>query len=220
MPRVRRAARAARRDALRAAGDLASACRSAGTAEIDPARDRKLGAAGSRVAVAALVAGAGARRVDRRPGRAGRVVAGAAARAGDVAGIRGRAARRVADRRRVRASTWRRPIATSCARGFRAGSNSRRWCAILSAQGFDLLGARLDRVGDRQAVAVVYRLHSHIINVFSWRASRRLRDSGARGDDSRLQRASRWSDRDMDFAAVSDTDSAELKRFAAAYRAP
>jgi anti-sigma factor RsiW len=89
----------------------------------------------------------------------------------------------------------------------------------LSAQGFDLVGARLDRVGDRQAVAVVYRLHSHVINVFSWRGG---------GDSAETQREATirgfhvvtWRNRDMDFAAVSDTDSAELKRFAAAYRAP
>jgi anti-sigma factor RsiW len=89
----------------------------------------------------------------------------------------------------------------------------------LSAQGFDLLGARLDRVGDRQAVAVVYRLHNHIINVFSWRAA---------GDSAEAEREATirgfhvvtWRDRDMDFAVVSDTDSAELKRFTVAYRAP
>jgi anti-sigma factor RsiW len=89
----------------------------------------------------------------------------------------------------------------------------------LSAQGFDLVGARLDRLGDRQAVAVVYRLHSHVINVFSWRG---------RGDPARPEREATvrgfnvivWSDRDMEFAAVSDTDSAELKRFTAAYRSP
>jgi anti-sigma factor RsiW len=89
----------------------------------------------------------------------------------------------------------------------------------LSAQGFELLGARLDRLGDRQAVAVVYQLHSHIINVFSWRG---------RGDSAETEREATirgfnviiWSDRDMDFAAVSDTDSAELKRFTAAYRVP
>lgn len=89
----------------------------------------------------------------------------------------------------------------------------------LSAQGFDLLGARLDRVGDRQAVAVVYRLHSHIINVFSWRAT---------GDSADTEREATirgfhvvtWRDRDMDFAVVSDTDSAELQRFTAAYRSP
>jgi anti-sigma factor (TIGR02949 family) len=89
----------------------------------------------------------------------------------------------------------------------------------LSTQGFDLLGARLDRLGDRQAIAVVYRLHSHIINVFSWRG---------RGDSAEMEREATirgfnvitWRDRDMEFAAISDTDSAELKRFTAAYRAP
>lgn len=89
----------------------------------------------------------------------------------------------------------------------------------LSAQGFDLLGARLDHLGDRQAVAVVYRLRGHIINVFSWRG---------RGDSVETEREAKirgfnvviWNDLDMQFAAVSDADSAELKRFTAAYRAP
>ena len=89
----------------------------------------------------------------------------------------------------------------------------------LSAQGFDLMGARLDRVGDRQAVAVVYRLHSHIINVLSWRAAA---DSAETEREATIRgfHVVTWRDRDMDFAAVSDTDSAELRRFAAAYRAP
>jgi anti-sigma factor RsiW len=89
----------------------------------------------------------------------------------------------------------------------------------LSAQGFELLGARLDRLGDRQAIGVVYRLHSHIINVFSWRG---------RGDSTEMEREATirgfnvitWRDHDMDFVAVSDTDSAELKRFTAAYQPP
>ena len=89
----------------------------------------------------------------------------------------------------------------------------------LSAQGFDLLGARLDRVGDRQAVAIVYRLHSHVINVFSWRgtgaSAETEREATIRGFNVII-----WSDRDMDFAVVSDTDSTELKRFTAAYRGP
>jgi anti-sigma factor RsiW len=89
----------------------------------------------------------------------------------------------------------------------------------LSGEGFDLLGARLDRVGNREAVAVVYRLHNHIINVFSWRRSGDLatteREATIRGFN-----CIGWSDGDMAFAAVSDTDSAELKRFTAAYRAP
>ena len=89
----------------------------------------------------------------------------------------------------------------------------------LSAQGFDLLGARRDRLGDRQAVAIVYRLRSHIINVFSWRGP---------GDYGETEREATirgfhvitWSERDMNFAAVSDTDSAELKRFTVAYHGP
>ena len=89
----------------------------------------------------------------------------------------------------------------------------------LSAQGFDLLGARLDRVGDRQAVAVVYRLRSHVVSVFSWRgradAAEAVREATIRGFHVIV-----WSDRDMDFAAVSDTDGGELRRFIAAYRAP
>jgi anti-sigma factor RsiW len=89
----------------------------------------------------------------------------------------------------------------------------------LSTQGFDLLGARVDRVGDRQAVAVVYRLHNHIINVFSWRGPG---DFAERSTEATIRgfHVVTWSDRDMDFAAVSDTDTAELKRFTAAYRAP
>jgi anti-sigma factor (TIGR02949 family) len=88
----------------------------------------------------------------------------------------------------------------------------------LSAQGFDLLGARLDRVGDKQAVAVVYRLHGHAINVFSWRVAdnppQPERDLTIRGFN-----VATWSVSDMNYAAVSDMDGAELKRFTAAYRA-
>ena len=89
----------------------------------------------------------------------------------------------------------------------------------LSAQGFDLLGARVDRVGDRQAVAVVYRLHNHIINVFSWRGSGDVAQAATEATIRGFHVVT-WSDRDLEFAAVSDTDSAELRRFIAAYRAP
>jgi anti-sigma factor RsiW len=89
----------------------------------------------------------------------------------------------------------------------------------LSAQGFDLLGARVERVGDRQAVAVVYRLRKHIINVFSWRGPGDVAGT-AKEATIRGFNVVTWTDRDLDFAAVSDTDTAELKRFTDAYRAP
>lgn len=89
----------------------------------------------------------------------------------------------------------------------------------LSAQGFDLVGARVDHLGDRQAVAVVYRLHSHVIDVFSWRrpadASDAEREATIRGFN-----VITWNDRDMSYAAVSDTDRTELRRFSTAYREP
>ena len=89
----------------------------------------------------------------------------------------------------------------------------------LSAQGFDLIGARADRLADRQAVAVVYRLRGHIISVFSWRGSGNRADADGIATIRGFNVVT-WSDADMNFAAVSDTDSAELKRFTAAYRGP
>ncbi len=84
----------------------------------------------------------------------------------------------------------------------------------LSAQGFDLLGARVDHLGSRQAVAIVYRLHSHIIDVYSWRTAAADAQPG-REATIRGFNVIAWSDGDMSYAAVSDTDSAELARFAA-----
>jgi len=89
----------------------------------------------------------------------------------------------------------------------------------LSSQGFELVGGRLDRIGDRQAAAVVYRLRGHAINVFSWRvrghAVDRERNLTLRGFNVET-----WNEADLDFAAVTDAEAAELKRFVAAYRAP
>jgi len=87
----------------------------------------------------------------------------------------------------------------------------------LSAQGFELVGGRLDRIGDRQAAAVVYRLRGHAINVFSWR----VKGHDVEPDRSVTLRGfnvETWNEADMDFAAVSDAEGAELKRFVAAYR--
>ena len=88
----------------------------------------------------------------------------------------------------------------------------------LSAQGFDLVGARLDRLGDRQAVAVVYRLRRHVVDVFSWRA---VPDHPAPEGETVIRgfNVVTWRDGDLDFAVVTDADHAEVARFTAAYRA-
>ncbi len=88
----------------------------------------------------------------------------------------------------------------------------------LSGQGFELVGARLDQIADQQAVAIVYRLHSHIINVFCWRGRGNVNE-GEREGTIRGFNVAIWSAGDLNLAAVSDTDSSELKRFVAAFRA-
>ena len=83
----------------------------------------------------------------------------------------------------------------------------------LTAEGFELVGARLDHVGDRQASAVVYRVRNHYVNLFAWRAD------GAASEDLRVASArgfgvATWSEGGLRFAAVSDVDRTDLERFA------
>ena len=83
----------------------------------------------------------------------------------------------------------------------------------LGAEGFALLGARLDRIGDRQAAVVVYRIRNHPIDVFVWRVH---------SDDSapvelaveRGFSVATWAQQGLRFAAVSDVDGRDLERFA------
>jgi len=83
--------------------------------------------------------------------------------------------------------------------------------------------------------AVVYKLRGHFISVYSWhrveyradveRAYRAEVDRAHRAEVDRSAtirgfNVTMWSDDDMGYAAVSDTDPTELQRFMAAYRAP
>jgi anti-sigma factor RsiW len=89
----------------------------------------------------------------------------------------------------------------------------------LSTHGYTLLGARLDHVGDRQAVAVVYRMRNHVINLFVWRAAdytaANLALQSARGFGMAT-----WADGGLRYAAVSDIERGDLERFAQLAQAP
>jgi anti-sigma factor RsiW len=79
-----------------------------------------------------------------------------------------------------------------------------------SAQGFPLIGGRMDKVAGRPAAVVVYGHGLHEIDLFVWE------DRG--GDlpppgDKRGYHETFWRRGDLAFAAVSDVDSAELARF-------
>ena len=82
----------------------------------------------------------------------------------------------------------------------------------LSDAGFVLLGGRVDHVGERQAAAVVYRIRNHVINLFVWRADA---PSGALTEErSRGFSIATWTEDGLRYAAISDVDPRDLRRFA------
>ena len=82
-----------------------------------------------------------------------------------------------------------------------------------TAQGFPLIGGRLDYVVDRPVAALVYKRQQHVINLFVW-------TSGAAPDEPNrlLTRQGynlvRWTRAGMSFWAVSDVELPQLQQFA------
>jgi len=80
------------------------------------------------------------------------------------------------------------------------------------ADGFTLVGGRVDYVHGSRAAVVVYRHGAHVINLFAW-ADHNARLPGTGSQDG--YRMVFWKQKDLDLAAVSDVDPAELNRFVA-----
>ena len=78
------------------------------------------------------------------------------------------------------------------------------------AAGFTLVGGRADYVHGSRAAVVVYRHGAHVINLFAW-ADHDARLPGTSSRDG--YRMVFWKQKDLDLAAVSDVDPAELDRF-------
>lgn len=86
----------------------------------------------------------------------------------------------------------------------------------LSAQGFELVGGRLDVLDGRQVAALVYQRHLHSINLFQWP------DSGA--TPSPLQTRDgyhvlEWNEAGLHFVAVSSVAEKDLRAFERDFRA-
>lgn len=86
----------------------------------------------------------------------------------------------------------------------------------LSAQGFPLVGARIDYVEDRRVAALVYMRRLHVINVFIWPNS---------GGSSEPQAVAfkgyngvTWTAEGMTYWAISDLNALELKELQALVR--
>lgn len=86
----------------------------------------------------------------------------------------------------------------------------------LSSRGFELLGGRLDYLRQQPIAAVIYRKHSHIINVL---ASLSGRDFGNLPHTDRVQGYSvrAWRQGGLDLVAISDIDPLELASLEAGY---
>jgi anti-sigma factor (TIGR02949 family) len=82
----------------------------------------------------------------------------------------------------------------------------------LTAQGFTLLGGRLDYIDGEPVASVVYKRRKHIINLF---VAQRLGTEHPTLIASTVQgyNVRNWSDKGLDFWAVSDLDGEELGEF-------
>jgi anti-sigma factor RsiW len=82
----------------------------------------------------------------------------------------------------------------------------------LTAEGFTLLGGRLDYIDGEPVASVVYRRRKHVINLF---VARRLGSEHAFVTARTVQgyNVRHWSDQGLDFWAVSDLDPQELGEF-------
>jgi anti-sigma factor RsiW len=83
----------------------------------------------------------------------------------------------------------------------------------LASQGFPLIGGRLDYIDGRPVGAVIYRRRQHVINLFVAQGasgeSRAAKMETVQGFNIR-----RWSERGLDYWAVSDLAKDELTNFA------
>jgi len=88
----------------------------------------------------------------------------------------------------------------------------------LVAQGFPLVGGRLDYVDDREVAAIVYRRRLHTINLFVRPTSALASPVGYTHQQHGFT-VIRWSDGGIEYWAVSDIGTAELESFRQAYTA-
>jgi anti-sigma factor RsiW len=82
----------------------------------------------------------------------------------------------------------------------------------LAAQGFTLIGGRLDYIDGKPVAAIVYRRRQHVINLFVMQG---LHPSPAVAKLEAVQgfNVRRWSDKGLSLLAISDLNADELEEF-------
>jgi len=82
----------------------------------------------------------------------------------------------------------------------------------LSAQGFPLVGGRLDYIARRPVAALVYRRRQHLVNVFVWPGAGDPRSTAASGDNG--LNVATWRRNGFTFWAVSTASPDDLEALA------
>ncbi len=78
----------------------------------------------------------------------------------------------------------------------------------LAAQGFTLLGGRVDVIGHAPVATIVYKHAAHTVSLTTLRAGQSVSDQTVAGYNVRS-----WSDPDFTYVAVSDLPAADLATF-------
>ncbi|NYT39342.1 anti-sigma factor [Sphingomonas sp. R-74633] len=87
----------------------------------------------------------------------------------------------------------------------------------LAAQGFPLVGGRMDYIEDKPAAAIVYKRALHTINLFV-RPAAGLSLPGASAVRHKGYSLVRWTNGGLEYWAVSDVDPNDLQLFRQAYQ--
>jgi anti-sigma factor RsiW len=89
--------------------------------------------------------------------------------------------------------------------------------ADLAAQGFPLVGGRLDVLKEQPVAALVYQRRKHFINLFIWPSTRTV-SAREQSLSQRGYNLVHWIEDGMDCWAVSDVNGADLQEFMQAVR--
>ena len=87
----------------------------------------------------------------------------------------------------------------------------------LVAEGFPLIGGRMDYMDSRPVAALVYKHQLHAINVFVWPVRGKIASFNSLATRQGFNITS-WQDEGMQFWAVSDLNASDLQKFAGLMR--
>jgi len=87
----------------------------------------------------------------------------------------------------------------------------------LSAEGFPLVGGRLDYLEHRTVAALIYSRRKHAINLFIW-PSEHAADGALQSATAQGFQIAHWNEAGTAYWAISDLNSSELHQFIQLYR--